>query len=237
MVNSGIEVRKYGAYNLHTNYSDSVFQYLVDEVFTQETYKFYSKKAQPLIIDIGANIGLTTIYFKELYPKSKIYALEPEPTNFELLTKNVKETDAKLFQMAASNANGKLPFYTSSKEDNNLPVSSFYKNEFSNLEIEVAVIDFSEMVNSLEVVDLCKIDVEGEESNIVDSLLKGSCLNSVNEFIIEYHPWVDQLFSLKQMVEIFESNGFGSTMLKQEEKNTGITITGTTILKFQQSGL
>lgn len=43
----------------------------------------------PLIVDCGANIGLTSIWYAHLYPDARIIAIEPEPDNFALLAKNV----------------------------------------------------------------------------------------------------------------------------------------------------
>jgi hypothetical protein len=40
----------------------------LQEIFLEETYKFTSPKPDPVIIDCGANIGLSIIYFKKLYP-------------------------------------------------------------------------------------------------------------------------------------------------------------------------
>jgi FkbM family methyltransferase len=39
----------------------------------------------PLIVDGGANVGLSALYFRELYPRSKILAIEPEEGNFREL--------------------------------------------------------------------------------------------------------------------------------------------------------
>src|SRR5215471_1157106 len=56
------------------------FWYLhsLTEIFLQETYKFQSGVKDPLIIDCGANIGLSIIFFKKLYPESRIIAFEPD---------------------------------------------------------------------------------------------------------------------------------------------------------------
>ena len=42
----------------------------------------------PLILDIGANIGCASLWFKEHYPSSKIVAVEPDSRNFEVLKCN-----------------------------------------------------------------------------------------------------------------------------------------------------
>src|SRR5262245_62031962 len=42
-----------------------------------------------VIVDCGAHIGCTTVYFANRFPGATIYALEPEESNFELLKRNV----------------------------------------------------------------------------------------------------------------------------------------------------
>lgn len=44
---------------------------------------------QPVIIDCGANIGLASIWFAIQFPKARIYAVEPDPENLDLLRRNV----------------------------------------------------------------------------------------------------------------------------------------------------
>jgi len=40
------------------------------------------------IVDLGANIGLATIFFARRYPRARLLAVEPEPANFTLLEAN-----------------------------------------------------------------------------------------------------------------------------------------------------
>ncbi|OGA37757.1 MAG: hypothetical protein A3G24_03585 [Betaproteobacteria bacterium RIFCSPLOWO2_12_FULL_62_13] len=48
----------------------------------------------PLIVDAGANIGASVVYFGLTSPKAHVVALEPEKHNFELLLRNVTGLDA-----------------------------------------------------------------------------------------------------------------------------------------------
>jgi FkbM family methyltransferase len=43
-----------------------------------------------VIIDAGANIGLSALFFANKYPDAKIFAIEPEETNYKLLELNTK---------------------------------------------------------------------------------------------------------------------------------------------------
>src|SRR5437870_6519350 len=43
------------------------------------------------VIDLGANIGLSSLYFASLFPSSKIFVVEPNPGTYELLKQNVGE--------------------------------------------------------------------------------------------------------------------------------------------------
>ena len=68
------------------------------ELFLNESYKFIprSEKNDPIIIDCGANIGVSVVYFKKLFPKSKIIAFEPDPFLFKYLKKNIEKNGLKV---------------------------------------------------------------------------------------------------------------------------------------------
>ena len=44
----------------------------------------------PVIIDIGANVGIVSFYFAKKYPNAKIFAYEPHPLNFQNLVKGIE---------------------------------------------------------------------------------------------------------------------------------------------------
>ena len=49
-------------------------------------YYFHTDKENPVIIDAGANIGDSMIYFKYLYPQATIYSFEPDVATFAYLS-------------------------------------------------------------------------------------------------------------------------------------------------------
>ena len=67
------------------------YHHLKREVFTSDLYYFETENPNPFIIDLGAHIGLSTLYFKQTYPGSEIIAIEPNPGTFELLEQNLFE--------------------------------------------------------------------------------------------------------------------------------------------------
>src|SRR5688572_4409281 len=60
------------------------------EIFLREEYAIQLSDyiIPKIIIDAGANIGFTTLFFLKQYPNAKIFSLEPDRDNFELLKKN-----------------------------------------------------------------------------------------------------------------------------------------------------
>src|SRR5579863_8488087 len=68
-------------------------QYLFREVFVRQHYYFRAETSCPVILDCGANLGMASMYFKWLYPNSRIHAFEPDPTTFQLLEQNIARND------------------------------------------------------------------------------------------------------------------------------------------------
>lgn len=60
-----------------------------------------AKGITPLIIDAGANIGLATLWFANLFPQAKIASIEPDQDNFALLVRNTKHLGSKVLPINA----------------------------------------------------------------------------------------------------------------------------------------
>ena len=53
-----------------------------EHVFINDEYGFSFKRPPSIIIDAGANVGMSAAYFSLRYPAATIFAIEPETTNF-----------------------------------------------------------------------------------------------------------------------------------------------------------
>jgi len=67
--------------------SPGEFLHAGDEIFEKEIYKIKFATNNPLVIDCGANIGLSVLYFKHIAPHAKIISVEPDTVNYNLLEK------------------------------------------------------------------------------------------------------------------------------------------------------
>jgi len=91
------------------------FNFIRKEIFDQQIYKFKAATDKPYIIDCGANIGLSIIYFKQLYPNAKIIGFEPDDKVFKALKRNIEAfnfCDVELIKKACWNEETTLKFYS-----------------------------------------------------------------------------------------------------------------------------
>ena len=73
---------------IRTNTADT---YVFREVFLQKAYDLGFLNLHPgTIIDGGANVGYASIFFAITYPQARIFAIEPEESNFKMLLRNVR---------------------------------------------------------------------------------------------------------------------------------------------------
>lgn len=63
------------------------------EIFFKKEYdiELPSSIVPEVIVDGGANIGFTSVFFANKYPKAKIFTIEPDEANFEYVVKNTKQ--------------------------------------------------------------------------------------------------------------------------------------------------
>jgi FkbM family methyltransferase len=67
------------------------------------SYSALVKAGQPpLIIDCGANIGLSAVWFANMFPEARIVAVEPDAANFDVLCKNVAPYGARVIPVQAA---------------------------------------------------------------------------------------------------------------------------------------
>ena len=184
--------------------------YLYEEIFREKNYFFQSQTDTPLIIDCGANIGVSMLYFKHLFPNAQVHCFEPNPDTFQILEKNKAENHLNgvfLNLLALSNQTGEIAFYTSG--DAATLVSSLNSKRGGNQRILTPTMRLSDYLKGFEKVDLLKIDVEGSEWAIVEDLDATHCFDKIDQLIVEYHHKIEgEVSQFSQFLKIFEDNGF-----------------------------
>ena len=174
----------------------------LNEIYGQDIYLFKSDNDQPLIIDIGSNIGLSILYFKKLYPLSTIIGFEPDPEIFNILEKNLKEFHidrVNIYNSAAWKFDGELSFYSEGALS-----GSIYKVENSK-SIKVSALDINKFISGKDV-DFLKIDVEGAEYDILNHIKQH--LKKVKRIFVEYHDKKNTVQELHAILNILSEAGF-----------------------------
>jgi FkbM family methyltransferase len=177
------------------------FELCEDELFKQDMYKFETDKENPLIIDCGANLGMSVIYFKNLYPHSKIIAFEADEYIFEFLNKNIESFEyVELINKAVWNKNDVLSFIVEGGAGGRL------ENKTQNgIYKDVTCIRLRDyLVNNK--VDFLKLDIEGAEYEVLEDCK--DLLFNIEFIFIEYHSMSDKEQNLHKILEIVQNAGF-----------------------------
>ncbi len=199
----GMRISSYGYFNL---------LHQLKEIFLMGEYQISTTKKSPVIIDCGANIGLSILYFKRKYPNSKIIAFEPNPSVFNILRLNLEQNHiqgVELYNYCLSDSEGEIEFFVN--ENLGTMVGSVLEERGGNKKLKVKAVRLSSYIT--EEVDLVKMDIEGAEINVLDDLKRNGKLNSVNTYLIEFHHNIPgQLSGLGRFIQDLEENNFGVSL-------------------------
>jgi len=208
-----IKTEKIFGYKLYA-FDYGTIRALFEEIFYRNDYQYKYKNKKPVILDCGANIGFATIYFKWLYPESKIYAFEPNRRAFGLLKKNILENklkDVHPFNVALSDRNGEIDFFIDSDEPGSITTSTKYERMPKD-KTRVDCVSLSSFIKRkrLKQIDFAKMDIEGSEQEVVDDLNSSGLLKNIPRYTIEYHHKIGDKHKsgLSKFLKPFEDNKF-----------------------------
>lgn len=179
------------------------FLFMYNEIFETQIYKFFTDNNKPYIIDCGANIGLSIIYFKKIYPNARITAFEPEPNIFNVLKENIESfnfSDVQLVRKGISDNDGQSDFLLDGADGGRIvrnmnDVKNITKIETTRLK------DFL-----IQPVDFLKIDIEGSETEVI--LDCEDLLNNVKNIFVEYHSFINKKQTIHLLVNSLARSGF-----------------------------
>ncbi len=146
-------------------------------------------EAGETVVDVGANVGYYTIILsRKVGPGGKVYAFEPEPTNFDLLMKGVSAnglTNVTAEQLALSDSRGSLRLYLASENKGDHRIAPAAESRES---IEIEAIPLDEYLPPGTPVNLIKVDTQGAEGVILAGMRRVLADNPDIGLGIEFWP-------------------------------------------------
>lgn len=130
-------------------------RHFYEDIFEKEVYakNGITLSDTATVLDIGANVGLFTVFVQERWPGARVFCFEPSPPTFRILCKNTVcfGPRVKRFNMGLSREEGEaeLTFYPQSSG-----MSSFYADEQEEREALTAILENEAARGDEEVRDL-----------------------------------------------------------------------------------
>ena len=152
-----------------------------------EILALYARIERPLILDLGANIGLASLYFAKNWPKARIIAVEPDQRNIQLLKANSEGMyNVKPIEGAVASEDGAVEI--ANPKDEAWALRTERVNTIGPRSIPAysmkSLMQFAPEAQPF----IAKIDIEGFESELF-----GRNTEWIKDFpiiIIELHDWM-----------------------------------------------
>ncbi|MBI2716571.1 MAG: FkbM family methyltransferase [Rhizobiales bacterium] len=161
--------------------------YIHSEVFEHRYYRLPLERAPATILDLGANIGLTTVYFARIFPAARLACVEPVPSNLRLLEQNLmlNGIQATIFPAAVHPTDGSVLMELDGRDYGHKVARNAANNLTTTLSVPAVSVPTILQRLAWDRIGLLKVDIEGHEAE----LFSGNCewLNRVDAMCIECH--------------------------------------------------
>lgn len=185
---------------------------VLSEIFFRRLYTLPERNITT-IIDAGANIGLSLIYFKWQYPHTRITCFEPNPEAFAFLEKNIALNhlrDIRALPYALGNKNGDTTLFTHHSVKASTSARTTRSPRHSEKELPTLSVPLRRLSDFIDTpVDLLKIDIEGAEGDVLRDLEETKKISLIRAMILEYHLFEGrEEYPMGEFLSILDRNQF-----------------------------
>lgn len=183
------------------------FVWQFKDIFVDELYAFAPRDSEPPVIyDCGANIGMSVLYFKRLFPNSRITAFEADPQLAAVCTENLKMNNTLMGVTVVPKAvwvdAAGVSFATDGADGGTIHDSGAAHT--------IESVRLREYLIQEPHIDMLKIDIEGAEVAVLSDC--ADALAHVDHLFVEYHAWVHEPQQLSKLLAVLEGAGFRYTI-------------------------
>ncbi len=178
-------------------------------------YPELASVAQPVIFDVGANIGQTAVAFCEWFPHAKVHCFEPSPPSFAKLEHNMAGLSVACHKLALSDESGRVKVKLINDDPactvNSLDNLASGKDNSNAVWFDVDTLPAFMQRNGIPTIHILKIDTEGRDLQILKGaeplLASGAIWNIVVETTASKRDDSDHI-PLVDFIHFLEPFGF-----------------------------
>jgi len=165
---------RYGGRELsvRANYRTALYD-MISEVVDYDSYQLKKLRwgsGESVIVDIGANVGVTTLVFAQI-PGAQVFCYEPDPENFSYLRQNLETNGAsnvRPFQAAVGTSNGTVKFQTHPESTGGHLAGGNSAPDAPTITVKSVNLDSVLKECGSAEIALMKCDCEGDEYGLVE---------------------------------------------------------------------
>jgi FkbM family methyltransferase len=175
------------------------------EIFLEGVYDWPDAPRAPRILDLGANIGLSVLHHKRLWPDAQVTAYEADPAIFKYLSRNLKVNDVDgvtLVNKAAWDRDETLRFWSEGADGGRIDPMM---EERAGTATMLDAVDIARATAGQEF-DFIKIDIEGAEMRVLPHIRR--LLDKARAVFVEFHARQDEPHRLSAVLAELENSGF-----------------------------
>lgn len=157
-----------------------------EDIFVAKHYHCANLEREPKwIVDAGANVGYSALFFALQHPSARVIAIEPEPSNFALLVQNTR-TQKNVLPIHAALWPVKASLEIANPQAEKWSFQVHQTTEASAHPVQAMTMEDVMQLTEGEPIDVLKIDIEGAEKEVFGADVQ-SWLPRVHSLMIELH--------------------------------------------------
>lgn len=212
-------IRDFGKISIPKNMLGPFRENFLDDIYFKHIPDgIFNKNQQPIIIDIGGNVGFFSLAAFSKFPKAKIYAFEPHPYCFKVLQnyqQEFKRFDWNIYHLAVSNKDEDIFLNTTNLEGFTTVTSVFKKSQdVKSFPVKAVRFDTFLEESNIDHIDFIKLDCEGAEYEILYALPKEK-FKIIKSLCIETHKGEKEDQNLNSLNNYLKNVGYKTQILDE----------------------